>query len=191
MLKIAEGNHAAFNKLYSKYFATVISYIAGHTDDVSNHEDLAQKVFLRIWQARGGFRGQSAVRTYILGITKNVLREHRRQLQSQTSIPHRLGQLSSLSEPGVVLDKSQLNYAIRLAKLKLSDKQRQALELVFYSGLSLAEAARLAGCSEGTFRRRLYDAKKRLVELLEQYRPHSPSQRRAQGPKPFKSECSL
>lgn len=50
---------------------------------------------------------------------------------------------------------------------RLSERQRLAVDLVYYVDLPLAEAAQVMGCSEGTVKSTLYDARQRLRTLLE------------------------
>ena len=68
------------------------------------------------------------------------------------------------------LRQKELAEIIEKAKNKLPDKQRQAVELLYYSSTSIAGAAKLAGCSNVAFRRRICDVKKRLSVLLETIR---------------------
>ncbi len=179
LFRIAKGDHTAFRKVYEKYFPIVSDYISVHIIDKNSHENMVQDVFLRIWQYKRGFCGQSTAKTYIFGITKNVLREHFRRIKRQTTIQNHLGQISSISEPEISHEHCELVDAIKLAKSNLSEKQQQAIELVLISDISPTEAARLAGCSVSTFRRRLCDAKKRLLVLMERYHPSRQLQHRS------------
>jgi DNA-directed RNA polymerase specialized sigma24 family protein len=56
---------------------------------------------------------------------------------------------------------------LRRAIAGLSARQRQAVLLVYYVDLSVAEAARTMNCSEGTVKSTLSDARARLAKLLE------------------------
>jgi predicted DNA-binding protein (UPF0251 family) len=46
------------------------------------------------------------------------------------------------------------------------------IKFAFYSPISIDEAAKLAGCSNVVFRRRIQDAKNRLSVLLKQFRDY-------------------
>jgi len=167
MLKVARGDYLSYEKLYRKYCLIVTDYIVSCNGDVNSRDDLVQQVFLHIWQNRKEFRGRSSTKTYIFGIAKNVLREHHRQCQRQIIARSLLGPASDSVGSDTDAERHELADAIKLAKSKLSAKERQALELTLYGGISLVEAARLAGCSYQAFRRRVYEAKKRLSALLE------------------------
>lgn len=166
MLQVADGDNIAYGRLYKKYFPVVVSYLTSLDRYQISPEDLAQEVFTRIWQNRKLFRADSSLKTYVLAIARNVLREHRRQVQHQIAAHNHSKSVSNPSKSEAVLDRRELADTIKLAKSMLSDKQRQAIELVLLSGISITEAAKFAGCSDSAFRRRLCDAKKRLQELL-------------------------
>jgi len=174
MLRVATGDHLAYERLYKRYLRVVIDYIASLEGHRAPVEDLTQEVFARLWQNRRLFGTDSSVKTYMLAIAKNVLREQRRRIRHQVVIHRsfRAGCASNCScEPGETLGQRELAEAIEWAKCELSDKQGQALELAVNSSISLAEAARQAGLSDSAFRQRLHDAKKHLVKLLGKFRP--------------------
>lgn len=166
MLQAANGDDLAYGRLYKKYFSVVVSYLTSLGGYQISPEDLAQEVFTRIWKNRKLFRADSSIKTYIFGIAKNVLAERRHQIQHQIAAYNYSKLVSDLSESEAVLDRLELADTIKLANSMLSDKQREAIELVLLSGVSITEAAKFAGCSDSAFRRRLCDAKKRLKGLL-------------------------
>lgn len=170
MLQAADGDDIAYGRLYKKYFPVVVSYLTSLGEYQISPEDLAQEVFTRIWQNRKLFRADSSTKTYIFGIAKNVLAERRRQVQHQIAAHNHSKSVSNPSKFEAVLDRRELADTIKLAKSMLSDKQREAMELVLLSGTSITEAAKFAGCSDSAFRRRLCDAKKRLQGLLKKSR---------------------
>ena len=65
---------------------------------------------------------------------------------------------------------ARLRETIDQAKDGLTALQRQAFELVCRQGLSVAEAAAKAGCPKNVLSKRLHDARKQLLQKLEQYR---------------------
>src|SRR5262249_46898816 len=50
---------------------------------------------------------------------------------------------------------------------QLSSEHRETLELTYYFGYSCAEVAQLTGCPVGTVKTRLYHARRRLKQVLE------------------------
>ena len=186
MQQTANGDSAAFDNLHEKYRLILKDYLAGFDLDHAARDDLAQEVFFRLWQNRTAFRNRSAFKTYLFGIANNVVQEHLRQIRREAVAGQYLRQASQQSrrqsEAQTVFDCQETAHAIEQAKSSLSDKQRQALELVFYSGMPHTEAAKKAGCSEIAFRRRFHDAKKRLREMLGDFRAFASRPVKFSGP---------
>lgn len=162
MWKCSRGDRTAFDTIYRKYYPIVISYLFKNNGCASSCEDLAQIIFLRIWKQKNLFQARSTVKTYILGIARNVLNEQHRQYQKSKTMPYVFWIASKNSDP----EKQECLNAVRNAKSQLSDKQQQALDIALNSNLEPKEAARILSCPENVFRQRLYDAKKRLHTLL-------------------------
>ncbi|MHC4694109.1 MAG: RNA polymerase sigma factor, partial [Planctomycetota bacterium] len=173
MLTVVKDDKAAYSKLYRKYFPIVTDYIMKLDGQRYSPEDLAQEVFVRVWGNRARYCPYSTVKTYLFGIARIVLLEKQRRVHRQIKLLNYPKSISNFVnfQPNSqeAADRQELKNAVESAKSKLSDKQRQALDLIFYSGTTVSEAAKLAGCSNIAFRHRLYDAKKCLSVLLKQF----------------------
>ena len=171
--KASDGDFLSSERLYEKFFPIVRGYLANRNGNHSSSQDLAQEVFVRFLKNNVKFRDESAFKAYIFGIAKNVLHEHYRRVQRERAIRQRshlqLGKINTSSEPEAVLHRQELTDVIERAKSRLSDKEKQALEIAFFSDIPLSEAAKNTGCSEKVLRQRLYSAKKRLRELLRNF----------------------
>jgi len=66
-----------------KYFRIVTNYLASLNGHISSLEDCTQATFIRIWQNRDKFRGDSTFKTYLFGVARNVLSERKRQLAKE------------------------------------------------------------------------------------------------------------
>src|ERR1041385_8452755 len=62
----------AFDLLLAEYRNKVFRLCSSMLGDSTQAEDLAQDVFMRIWKALAGFRGQSSLSTWIYAITRNT-----------------------------------------------------------------------------------------------------------------------
>lgn len=75
MLMAARDDKTAYGKLYRKYFPVVTNYIMSRNGQCESPEDLAQEVFVRVWQNRARYRPDATVKTFLFGYAKNVLHE--------------------------------------------------------------------------------------------------------------------
>ncbi|MCY2954567.1 MAG: sigma-70 family RNA polymerase sigma factor [Planctomycetota bacterium] len=166
MFRVAGGDVQAFKALYEAYFSRIVSFLSRY--GCSGVEDMAQEVFVRVWEHRDRFAGRSGTKTYLMGITRNVLRESRRQ-SGRWPVSCDSGVLGKVvaDDPEEQPD-ADLIKTLEQAKVYLSPNQLQAIELVYHSQIKPAEAAALAGCSYKAMCRRLEEARLRLREVLEQ-----------------------
>jgi RNA polymerase sigma-70 factor (ECF subfamily) len=173
MLKVANGDEDAFNKIYKKYFQIVTDYATSVNRCTYSSEDIANEVFKRVWQQRDKYKPTSKVKTYLFAFSRNVILEYQRQSRYQRSLLNNCFQIMvEQSAAEVVVQDAELIEIIEAVKSKLSEKQLQAVEFIFYSNISINEAAKLAGCSNTVFYGRVKDAKKRLSVLLKQFQDY-------------------
>jgi RNA polymerase sigma-70 factor (ECF subfamily) len=155
---IAGGDVQAMDTLYERHGLGVLNYLVGQIGDRHQAEEVLQDVMLAVWKGAVHFRGDSQVRTWLLGIAR-----HRalnvRQRRPPPSMPlHE--DLYAESADTVELDS--LLKGLR----QLPADQRETLELIFYHGLTGQEAAAVLGVSSGTIKSRLHRAKAALRDLL-------------------------
>lgn len=165
---IAHGDARAMDKLYTRHGPGLLAYLSSRLGNRQWAEEVLQEVMLAVWQGAGGFRGDSRVLTWLLTIARNrainALKRDKSQydqpLEDETgSIP---GHNDAVIEHNPQLDE------LRSALSKLPDKQRETLELVFIHGLSNHETAAVLSIPTGTVKSRLFRAKARLREWLEE-----------------------
>jgi len=132
-------------------------------------EDLVQETFVAAWTHAARFRGRSSVRAWLLGIAANLARKRRRGGVRRDAAMASLRVIAGASTPdpeGRVADRQTLD---RLAAgiAALPHALRVAFVLCEIEGLSGADAARALGIRQGTLWRRLHDARRRLLPLLD------------------------
>jgi RNA polymerase sigma-70 factor (ECF subfamily) len=166
-----KGDSQAFAELYVALRPLVegfVGFLDGQTP-TQEREDVAQEVFLRVWEGLQAYKGESSAETYLLGLARNVLGEHRRQQQSYMAVLKDLANVLRQSpDSGKGVDAVELARYVRQARAQLSGSHRQAIEWVVVQGLPVAEAARQAGCTVEAFCQRLARAKCRMSQLLAQ-----------------------
>ena len=169
MMKASKGDKKAYALLYNKYFSAVTSFVSSIGGQLQTREDISQEVFTRIWSNRESYQPNSTFKTFLFTYAKNVMHELQRHLLLTTS---NFEMIVTPFDYETEIEHKELTIIIEKAKSKLSEQQLQALEFAFYSNISIAEAAKLAGCSTKVFRQRVYDAKERLSVLLERVRDY-------------------
>jgi RNA polymerase sigma-70 factor (ECF subfamily) len=135
--------------------------------------DLSQEVFLRVFRTIHGFRGQSALRTWIYRIVVNQARNRqrwwrRRYRSQQVSLDAHLRDFGDFPEqtdgasPDRMLGRKELANRIRTALEQLPFDQRTAIVLREIDGLSYEEIGFSLGVAVGTVKSRLARAREAL-----------------------------
>jgi RNA polymerase sigma-70 factor (ECF subfamily) len=181
MVQASDGDRSAYEKVYGRYFPIIVSFLSGRRCRRQACEDLAQEVFARVWRQRSRYKPLAPVKSYLLGVAVNVLREHHVQTRRGVCSPsHAIEALAdeSVSSPPSQAQSAEQLQAVRTLMTNLPTRQRQAAELVYVAGLPPAEAARRMGCSVKTLNAHLYQARKKLRELVLRSTPPRPTHKR-------------
>ena len=177
MARVAKGDDDAFEILVNRHQTSVLNLIYRFIGDRTQARDLAQEVFLRVWQAAKSYKPEARFSTWIYQITANLcfneLKSSRRKkwfqfYRSDEDSENTWEQLLADSAPSAedfLLEKER-SRQISDALQSLPDNQRMALVLKRYDGLSYQEIAQIIGCSVSAVESLLVRAKRNLQEKL-------------------------
>lgn len=177
MARIAKGDDDAFEILVNRHQTSVLNLIYRFIGDRTQARDLAQEVFIRVWQAAGGYKPKAKFTTWIYQITTNLcLNElksahrrrwfpfHRSYEDNENSIEETLSDGAPTAED-LLLAKERTREVSNVLQ-SLPANQRMALVLKRYDALSYEEIARVMGCSVSAVESLLVRAKRTLQEKL-------------------------
>lgn len=134
--------------------------------DRSEAEDVLQTSYLKLLDGRAEFLGGSSLRTFLFAVIRNTAADRRRRRWVMTLGLAALGEaLGPAESPG-----GDSGAAVRRALWRLSQRQREVLELVFFHGDTVEEAAKLMGVSVGSARTHYHRGKSRLAKELNEHR---------------------
>jgi RNA polymerase sigma factor (sigma-70 family) len=138
--------------------------------DPTEAEEVLQSVYLKIFEGKARFRGESSFRTWLFAVIRKTAANERRKnllrkLRLATS-SERAERISRMDGPALAFERSETQERFQRALRELPLRQREALHLVFYQDLSLREAAEVMGVSIGSARTHYDRGKKRLRESL-------------------------
>jgi RNA polymerase sigma-70 factor, ECF subfamily len=171
------GDETACAELVAAHQRMVFSLAMHLLGDRDEALDVSQEVFLRVFRTLSGFRGQSALRTWIYRIVINQARNRqrwwrRRHRGSQVSLDEHLTQFGDVESKRDVLPDRQLASKETAAHIwqaldRLPFDQRTALVLREIDGLRYEEIAFSLGVAVGTVKSRLTRARQSLrADLL-------------------------
>jgi RNA polymerase sigma-70 factor (ECF subfamily) len=183
MLQVREGDAAAFTELVLRYqnrLLTVLEHLVGNREQA---EDLAQEVFVRVFKARHRYEPEAKFSTWLFTIANNIAsnalrsRNRRREVgvpegNGADSTPLSLDQLAkaaSGAQPTRRLDKVEQAEMVRSAVAALNERQRMALLLAKFEGMSYQDIAQSMGLSVQAIKSLLSRARVNLKEILTPY----------------------
>jgi RNA polymerase sigma-70 factor (ECF subfamily) len=172
----ARGDRASFRQLYERYAGVLFSSAYRVLNDQTETEDVVQDVFVQIWdKARLYDRKRGKPLTWALTLTRNksidrlrsVKRRHRLkdEVEKEASVGEQLG--AGSDRPAQQVSSSETNRLVRDAVLKLSDEQRQAIEMAYFGGLTQNEIARELAEPLGTVKARIRRGMIKLKDIIE------------------------
>jgi RNA polymerase sigma-70 factor (ECF subfamily) len=193
MLQVQRGDAPAFEELVLRYQARLVSLLEHLVGNRDQAEDLAQDVFLRVYRARERYVPGAKFATWLFTIANNVAsnalrnRSRRREvtLKSQDSGPLGVRPMdamllaSSGQMPARQLDKAEMRQIVRQAIEELNERQRLAVLLCKFQGMSYAEIGQIMDLTPQAVKSLLCRARGKLREVLEPYVEHG--QRPAPG----------
>ncbi|MBF0367996.1 MAG: sigma-70 family RNA polymerase sigma factor [Magnetococcales bacterium] len=166
------GNKPAFTELVRRLETRVFRFISRQIHTPQDAEDLTQETFLEAHRRFAHFRGESRFSTWVLGIARNMVRNH-----INRSPGYRYNQIPT-DEMAEIADsekgpEEQAQAAARLQALKeglgkLTPDLREALTLVSLEGMNYDEAAQVIGIPMGTLKTRIFRARSALRKALKQ-----------------------
>jgi RNA polymerase sigma-70 factor (ECF subfamily) len=132
------------------------------TGSLADAEDLAQETFIQAYSHWAQFRAEARVSSWLYRIAVNKCLNWRKRTARRDRLHREWSEEARETHPGAPARGQQVQDAL----LKLSPKQRAAIILTTYDGLTHAEAAKTLGCSETTVSWRLFAARRKLKSLL-------------------------
>jgi RNA polymerase sigma-70 factor (ECF subfamily) len=168
--RLKDGEAEALGEAYDAHHECVRAFARRLLGDEAAAEDLVHEVFVALPRAIRRFEGRSSLRTFLLSTAVNQARHAKR------SVARRLGAYERMhAEPRDQAGDPEREHERRaladmlermLAKLPLD--QRVAIVLCVIEERTAGEAAEIAGVPEATMRTRVFYARRKLRELLDE-----------------------
>lgn len=167
--RLRRDDASAVAEVYDLHHGALRAFARKLTGDVQVAEDLVHDVFVALPRAIKRYRGDAALRTFLLSIAVNLARKHVRAACRRRAAMERLAQLPerASADPEREAQRKQLAAALQRALDHLPLDQRVAFVLCEIEDRTSVEAATVVGVPEETVRTRLYHARRKLRAFLE------------------------
>lgn len=177
MMKVRDGDAAAFERLVENNQRAVIGTVARMLNNIDDAHDIAQQVFIRVWRSAARYEPSAKFTTWLFTITRNlVFNEMRRRsrkrevsMEAQLEEHHVDHAAPERSNPDVQVQQEELERAIDAAILALPEKQRMAVALRRFEDMPYEEICVVLGMSLSAVKSLLFRARNDLKEKLAAY----------------------
>ncbi len=161
-----DRDQGAFEVLYERYARAVFSLVARILRDRHTGEDVAQEAFAAVWRAAAGYhRGRGSAAGWMFAIARNAAID-----AGRARVPLVVGELPDRPDPSPLPDAQAISelesFRVHLAGDSLPEREREVIELAYFSGLALSEIAEQLELPLGTVKTRPRSALQRMVPML-------------------------
>jgi RNA polymerase sigma-70 factor, ECF subfamily len=171
--RIAQKDSSSFQAFYRKYSGLVFTAIANVLNDHHDAEDVMQEVLVQIWNKAHLYEPRKGKPlTWITTMARNRAIDKIRSKQRRSRLNDDFESESRTEQPEFEESSSdqcevrERNRIVRSAVSKLTDDQKEAIQLAYFSGLTQAEVAEKLNEPLGTVKARIRRGVTRLEALV-------------------------
>jgi RNA polymerase sigma-70 factor (ECF subfamily) len=182
MLQVRADDGAAFAELVRRYQGRLMAVFHNMFGNREQAEDMVQEVFLRVFRARHTYVADAKFSTWLFTIAHNVAKNARRNKARRKEVNvgsdsgataanpiEQMAQAASGLMPARRIDLQERAQMVRLAMETLNERQRMAVLLSKFEGMSYVDIGATMGLSVQAIKSLLTRARNNLRIVLEPY----------------------
>jgi RNA polymerase sigma-70 factor, ECF subfamily len=170
LVTVSRGDQTAFAALYDRFGGVVYGVVKRVVRDPSQSEEVAQEIFTEVWRTASRFDpDRGSAQTWILTMAHRRAIDRVRSEQSSRDRNDRIGHRDRVRAFDEVAEEIELRFEhqqVREALSTLTELQREAVELAYYSGYTYREVSELLDTPLGTIKTRMRDGLIRLRDAM-------------------------
>ena len=177
--RLKKGDEAAFKEIVESSQGLVYNTALGIVQNPEDAEDVAQEVFVQLYESIKSFKGESKLSTWLYRITVSKAMDHLRKKKRKKRFAYVQSLFGANDElvhdppdfvhPGVSLDNKEKAKELFKAINELPSKQKVAFTLNRIEGLSYQEISEIMKLTVASVESLLHRARKNLRKNLETY----------------------
>jgi RNA polymerase sigma-70 factor (ECF subfamily) len=161
--RLAAGDAAAYRVISERHLKPILNHCTRMLTNLAEAEDVTQETFLKLWQSPPAPEATKKVSTWLYRVAHNLCVDRLRRRKDTTSED----ELATDSvRPSRALERRQTAVAVQRAIAELPERQRSALCMAHYDGMSNPEIAAVLGVSVEATESLLSRARRALREQL-------------------------
>ena len=176
MLRTKAGDDSAYSELMRRHYKGVLNYVYRFTNLRENSEDLTQEVFLRVYRSAKQYKPEAKFTTWLYKIATNVSltyvkKKNKDKNVSLDEMNENTGEVedSSVEISDDIIYRNEMKNVIFSAMESLPEREKVAIMLCKYEGLSYEETANVLGCTVGAVKAYVHRGRMKLANKLKPY----------------------
>lgn len=161
------GDRAAFSTLTERHLSSVVGIARRMLRDDAEAEDVAQETFLRLWRLGATLEiGPQGLRPWLRRVASNLCIDRMRG-RSKVSVTDELPEVPEAPRQLAAMEADETRVRVDQALKTLPERQRQALVLFHFEGMSQVEVGQAMGISDEAVESLLARARRQLKTALQ------------------------
>jgi RNA polymerase sigma-70 factor, ECF subfamily len=166
LVRVADRDREAFEVLYHRYVRSVFGLALRRLRDRQRAEDAVQETFAAVWRSAASYRPERGpAAPWLYAVARNAIVDRFRAKAEPTGEVPDL--VSGDPGPDDRAESSFVSWRVHRALEELPPREREVIELAYWSGLSQSEVAEYLHIPLGTVKTRTRSALMRLADVLE------------------------
>ena len=166
LVRVADRDREAFELLYHRYVRSMFGLALRRLRDRQRAEDAVQETFAAVWRSAASYRSERGpAAPWLYAIARNAIVDRfRSQVDTTGEVPEIV---STDPGPADSAESSFVSWRVHRALEELPEREREVVELAYWSGLSQSEVADYLHIPLGTVKTRTRSALAHLADVLE------------------------
>lgn len=166
VLRSQVGNEQAFKQLYQQFSSGTLRYLQSFVNG-EEAQDLNQEIWLIVYHRIASLTNADRFRTWLFQITRNKALDNFRTTKRMNEFYEVLKKDTQQTTDNEKDDfQIENNHLLKEALKEISYTHREVVILNFFEGMDYQEISLILGCSVGTVRSRIHNAKNNIKKLI-------------------------
>ena len=177
IMRAQNGNVSAFEELIYNYDKKVLALAMKYVKNEDDAKDIYQDVFIRVFRGLKKFQFKSEFSTWLYRIAANVCLTYKSKSNKREFVSIHIDEENENNNqsfditdeepaPDRMVQSSEISEHITEALETLSPRQKMIFILKHYEGYKLKEIAEMLQCGEGTIKKYLFEAVRKMRSQL-------------------------
>lgn len=161
------GDHEAYKKVYLHYIDPVVEFLKMLTKSDGDAEEIAQEVFVSLWEKRSKIDPKKNIRGYIYTYARNAVLNYFKHKKVEDKYLHFTeNEARSYESSDDLMVARETELLIRIAIDRMPSRRKEIFEMSRFEGLSNEEIAERLDISKNTVENHLTHANRDIRKLL-------------------------